>query len=132
MPTNSLPPEQFDIEKHDVEAIKDGAEEDYLEEVMLVEDVADLTHGPAFLGMVSQPAGPNYPYPDGMVHFILMSCVPGENLNRIYRDLQWWQLRSIRRQLSDILECVSILSCGGRYSESCWLFASFKFLTQPS
>ena len=87
-----------------------------MEEAMLVEDVAELTHGPAFLGMVSQPAGPHYPYPDGMVHYIIMSCVPGKNLNRIYKDLRWWQLRSIRRQLADLLEYVSFLwSCGDKF-----------------
>lgn len=106
IPTNSLPPEQLGMEEHEVATIKKGAQEDYLEETILVEDVADLTHGPAFLDAVSQTAGPHYPYPDGMVHFILMSCVLGKNLNGIHNGLQLWQLRSIRRQLSDILEYV--------------------------
>lgn len=71
-----------------------------------MEDVAGFGHGPQFLGMVSQRQSPNYPYPDGTVHYILMSCVPDTNLNDIYEDLQPWQLGSIRRQLTTTLEYV--------------------------
>lgn len=78
--------------------------EDYIEEITLVEVVADIDHGPKYITHASQKAGPDLPCPNGGLHFIVMSRVPGEDLNDIYDSLNSDQLESIRSQLAYILE----------------------------
>lgn len=49
---------------------------------------------------VAQPQGPTFPFPDGNVYFIVMTRVPGVNLD----DLTDEKPESIRLQLARILE----------------------------
>ncbi|RHZ65507.1 uncharacterized protein CDV56_107707 [Aspergillus thermomutatus] len=100
-----LRPESFDIrDQAYLQTMRERAQEDYLEEVKLVEDVEEIGHGPAYLSHVTQRAGEMFPYPDGIVNFIIMSRVPGENVARIFLTLSNQQLESIRRQLAITLE----------------------------
>lgn len=101
-PCNSVHPGNFWI--HDIKRTKENAEWDWLEEIRLVEEVADIDGGPKYLYHVAQPQDPTFPFPGGNVFFIVMTRVPGVNLNHIYRDLTDRQLESIRLQLAHILE----------------------------
>ncbi|RHZ62615.1 hypothetical protein CDV55_104452 [Aspergillus turcosus] len=100
-----LRPKNYGITgKEYLETIRQRADDDYLEEIKLVEDVEEIGHGPAYLAHASQRAGEMFPYPDGAVNFIIMTRVPGENVARIFETLSYEQLESIRRQLAFILE----------------------------
>jgi hypothetical protein len=100
-----LRPESFGIrDQVYLQTMRERAQDDYLEEVKLVEDVEEIGHGPAYLAHVTQRAGEMFPYPDGIVNFIIMTRVPGENVARIFLTLSDQQLESIRRQLAFTLE----------------------------
>jgi hypothetical protein len=100
-----LRPESFGIRDQEyLQTMRERADDDYLEEVKLVEDVAEIGHGPAYLAHVTQRAGDMFPYPDGTVNFIIMTRVSGENAARIFLTLSNEQLESIRKQLAFILE----------------------------
>ncbi|GFF95207.1 hypothetical protein IFM53868_07905 [Aspergillus udagawae] len=100
-----LRPESFGIRDPEyLPVMRQWAQEHYLEEVKLVEDVEEIGHGPAYLAHATQRAGEMFPYPDGTVNFIVMTRVPGDNVARIFRTLSKDQLESIRRQLAFILE----------------------------
>ncbi|OJJ31244.1 hypothetical protein ASPWEDRAFT_176334 [Aspergillus wentii DTO 134E9] len=97
-----LDPKTYDIE--DVEENREEVEQDFWNEIDGVNIVHEIGHGPGYIDHVSQPAGPRFPYPNGWVDFIVMSRVPGENLEDIYRGLSRDQLESIREQLAFIFE----------------------------
>ncbi|GFF35807.1 hypothetical protein IFM46972_04678 [Aspergillus udagawae] len=100
-----LRPESFGIrDQVYLQTMRERAQDDYLEEVKLVEDVEEIGHGPAYLAHVTQGAGEMFPYPDGIVNFIIMTRVPGENVAHIFLTLSDQQLESIRRQLAFTLE----------------------------
>ncbi|KAF4218260.1 hypothetical protein CNMCM8980_005490 [Aspergillus fumigatiaffinis] len=100
-----LRPESFGIrDQAYLQTMRERADDDYLEEVKLVEDVAEIGNGPAYLAHVTQRAGDMFPYPDGTVNFIIMTRVSGENVARIFLTLSNEQLESIRKQLAFILE----------------------------
>ena len=80
------------------------AELDFIEEIRLVEEVADIDGGPKYIDHAAQSQGPTFPFPGGNVYFIVMTRVPGVNLNDIYHDLTDEQLESIRLQLAHMLE----------------------------
>ncbi|XHF98885.1 hypothetical protein AWENTII_002419 [Aspergillus wentii] len=81
---------------------EDQSCDNFLDEIELVKTVAQIGHGPQFIDQVSQRGGS--PYPNGLVDFIVMSRVPGENVGEIFLDLTSAQLQSIKRQLTHILE----------------------------
>lgn len=80
------------------------AKANFLEEAELVDEVGEFGHGPLYITHVSQPAGPFIPYPAGSIHYIVMTRVPGRNLNSVYQSLTDKQLESIRLQLARTLE----------------------------
>lgn len=88
----------------DPEEVQKARENNYLYEVTLVGEVHDIGHGPKLLDYVSQHQGPRQPCPDGLVDFIIMSCVPGRVLMDIHRGLSRDQIESVRMQIVDILE----------------------------
>ena len=94
-------PDESDSDDEDV---RDAAEVNFLYEVSAVDAVHEIGHGPKLLDYASQPQGPQLPWQEGWVDFILMSRVPGENLMDVYQDLDDDQLRSVRFQIADILE----------------------------
>lgn len=100
-----LRPESFGITDPEyLRVMRQWADQHYLEEIKLVEDVEEIDHGPKYLTHATQMAGEMFPYPDGEVNFIVMTRVPGENVAHIFRTLSKQQLESIRRQLTFILE----------------------------
>lgn len=80
------------------------AELDCMEELRLVEEVADIDGGPKYIDHAAQSQGPNFPFPGGYVYFTVMARVPGVNLDDIYQDLSDKQLESIRLQLAHIVD----------------------------
>ncbi|KAI9929432.1 hypothetical protein ASPWEDRAFT_172912 [Aspergillus wentii DTO 134E9] len=99
---SSLNPKWFSIE--DPKENQDFAFDHFLHECDLVEIVHEIGHGPKYISHFSRKAGPKYPYPNGLVHFLIMSRVPGENVRDIFLGLSDEQLASIKRQLAYILE----------------------------
>lgn len=77
---------------------------DFFHEIRMIQAVAAIGHGPAYITHISQTEGPTMPYPPGDTDFMTMKSVPGRNLDEIYDNLTDEQLESIRLQLARILE----------------------------
>lgn len=89
----------------DVEENNKICDDHYLLELDTVQIVEEINCGPKLLDWATHdPGDPEMPYPPGVVDIIIMSRVPGEILGDIYQDLSDRQLRSIRTQLTHILE----------------------------
>jgi serine/threonine protein kinase len=97
-----LDPDDFDIE--DVEENEKICEDHFLREIHTVQIVKQIGHGPKYLDYFTQIQGNSMPFPERLVDIIVMSRVPGEILGDIYKRLSDTQLRSIRTQLTSILE----------------------------
>lgn len=95
-------PELFDID--DVKENEEICLNHYFLEIDTVKIVQKIGHGPEFLDYCTVTQKPNMPYPGADIDVIVMSRVPGEILGDIYERLSDTQLRSIRVQLTHILE----------------------------
>lgn len=89
------------------------AESDCLDEIAMMQAVADIGHGPGYLAHVACPQGESLPFPSGNIYLYVMTRVPGKDLNKIHEDLKDEQLGSIRMQLVHILEYAFVLSIRG-------------------
>ncbi|XHG03716.1 hypothetical protein AWENTII_007009 [Aspergillus wentii] len=112
-----LNPEQFDIE--DLKESREDADMMFLHEADGVENVYAIHHGPRYITYVTQPAGQEMPYPDGWADFLITSRVPGDDVAEISGELTFDQLESIRKQLANILEDISLFP---------WLFITSEVL----
>jgi hypothetical protein len=101
---NSIDPRPFGIE--DLEENKDTVHEHVLFEMELIRLLHSIGHGPKLLGASYSPQASALPHPGGNVYSILLERVPGDDLDEIKDDLSYAQLRSVRKQLTRILEAM--------------------------
>jgi hypothetical protein len=95
-----------DVDDHDREV----ALRNYAEEWLALGDMADSGHTPRCLtprhdlidGEVEQDQF--MPYPGGYIHALVMTKVPGRNVQEILLDLTEEERSTIREQLTDVLE----------------------------
>ncbi|KAI9770960.1 MAG: hypothetical protein M1840_002664 [Geoglossum simile] len=78
--------------------------EDFVLECAALEDSTDSGHTPRFLGAGTTWQDSSMPYPDGYIHAIVMSTVPGQNVQQILLDLSESERDTIRVQLASVLE----------------------------
>ncbi|KAI9768250.1 MAG: hypothetical protein M1840_005080 [Geoglossum simile] len=78
--------------------------EDFLNECAVLQDSSNSGHTPRFLGAGTVQQDSSMPYPDGYIHTIVMSTVPGENVGQILLDLSERERNIIRDQLASVLE----------------------------
>jgi hypothetical protein len=97
-----LNPKHFNFK--DKDGTRKLAEALFYKEVECVDDVHDSGHTPEMLGYDDRDQEPSMPYPNGYLFILVMSRVPGENVERIHHQLTPGQLESIRVQLSHTLE----------------------------
>ena len=86
------------------ENIIDWAERIFLNEICALEDAESSGHTPRIIGSIFGQQSSEMPYPEGYLHLILMSFVPGENPAKIYNNLTTNDLWIIRTQLAQTLE----------------------------
>lgn len=103
---NSLHPGNFSL--GDLAENNEMAESDYLLEIEMMEAVAEIGHGPAYIAHVASPQNETLPFPNGNIYLYVMTRAPGQDLEEIYEDLKDEQLESIRMQLVHILEYVFV------------------------
>jgi hypothetical protein len=93
------------VDDHD----RDVALRNYAEEWLALGDMADSGHTPRCLtprrlidGYAEQDQ--SMPYPGGYIHALVMTKVPGQNVQEILLDLTEEERSTIREQLMGVLE----------------------------
>lgn len=97
-----LNPKTYGID--DVKKLNEVTEHRYCGELAVFTFLEQKGWGPKVIEYWTQTQGRDMPYPGGDIDFIITERVPGEILGTIYKNLDDSQLRSIRTQLTHILE----------------------------
>ena len=93
-----------DIDDHD----RQVALRRFASEITALEESSDSGHTPLFLAYDLTSQDHSMPYPGGYIQVIIMSKIPGQNVQQILFDLSEEERSIIRAQLASVLEYVKL------------------------
>lgn len=106
-----------DFKFEDPEDTRDWAKRIFFSESCALETADGSGHTPHYIDSDIQMQTTDLPYPNGYIHLLLMSFVPGADPMMIYDDLTEDDLQIIQTQLTHTLELVTPVFVSNRNLE---------------